>query len=347
MSKIDLPITRYYGSKRKLITLIWEKLALLNIEFDSVLDLFGGSGIFSYYAKKEGKQVLYNDLFKFNYYIGKALIETSFFSLSNDAVLDLLKPQNNKKYNTLIKDNFKDIYYLDEENYLIDIAVQNIESIENESDRMSAYYILFQSCLIKRPFNLFHRKNLSLRTNYTKSNFGNKVTWERSFPELFVRFAEQLRIYQFDNNKINQCYNITALDNNIVADLVYIDPPYFKQTNHVTYHSRYHFIEGLANYDNIEQFISLQKSHKEILINDNRDFENKHTFMNNLSLLFETHQNSIIVISYRNGGIPSIEEIADLLRIYKRNIHTIDLGSYSYALNRNNQQNKEYIIVGV
>ena len=39
---VPFPSTRYQGSKRKLLEWIWANVA--NLEFDSVLDLFGGSG---------------------------------------------------------------------------------------------------------------------------------------------------------------------------------------------------------------------------------------------------------------------------------------------------------------
>ena len=40
---MNLPVTRYYGSKRRLLDKIWEALAVNQIEFNSVLDLFGGT----------------------------------------------------------------------------------------------------------------------------------------------------------------------------------------------------------------------------------------------------------------------------------------------------------------
>ena len=40
------PATRYMGSKSKLIEYIWK--ATEHLEFDSVLDLFSGSGVVSY-----------------------------------------------------------------------------------------------------------------------------------------------------------------------------------------------------------------------------------------------------------------------------------------------------------
>ena len=40
-----LPVTRYYGSKRKLVDKIWEALQEQQVQFNSVLDVFGGTGI--------------------------------------------------------------------------------------------------------------------------------------------------------------------------------------------------------------------------------------------------------------------------------------------------------------
>lgn len=51
-----LPTTRYYGSKRKVVEKIWTALQKNHIDFNSILDLFGGTGIVSYYmAKKREK----------------------------------------------------------------------------------------------------------------------------------------------------------------------------------------------------------------------------------------------------------------------------------------------------
>ena len=124
---------------------------------------------------------------------------------------------------------------------------------------MSAYYILFQSCIIKRPYNLFHRKNLNMRVNFKGGSFGNKITWERSFEELFLRFNLELNKYSFDNKHHNYAVNTSALNCTESANLVYIDPPYFKNNSNVTYHSKYHFLEGLANYDQLGNFIDYTK----------------------------------------------------------------------------------------
>ncbi|MBI6850966.1 DNA adenine methylase, partial [Pseudomonas syringae] len=55
-----LPITRYYGSKRRVID--WVKESVSCLEFDSVLDVFGGTATVSLMFKAMGKKVFYNDI---------------------------------------------------------------------------------------------------------------------------------------------------------------------------------------------------------------------------------------------------------------------------------------------
>ena len=59
---MKLPVTRYYGSKRRIVEKIGAALQEHHIEFNSILDLFGGTGIVSYYMAKIGKEVVYNDI---------------------------------------------------------------------------------------------------------------------------------------------------------------------------------------------------------------------------------------------------------------------------------------------
>src|SRR5699024_4675875 len=101
---------------------------------------------------------------------------------------------------------FSDIFYTNEENSWIDNIAEGIEDLyglksttANQYKHSIAYYALFQACLIKRPFNLFHRKNLNLRLNNVKRNFGNKVSWEKPFADLFRKFVSEANTLAFDN----------------------------------------------------------------------------------------------------------------------------------------------------
>jgi len=343
---MPLPVTRYYGSKRKLVEKIWMVLEDRNIQFQSVLDLFGGTGILSYYMQRMGKQVFYNDIFLFNCQIAKALMDTPIGSWTEADALLILHEKTGKKYHHIIEKNFDGIYYNADENRLIDIVVQNIQDLPIEK-QASAYYILIQSCLIKRPFNLFHRKNLNLRTNYTTSNFGNKTTWEQSFHDLFIKFTHELNTYQFMAQPHVQITNQSALTCDSRADLVYIDTPYFNKTGTpVSYHARYHFLEGLMHYQEIPQYIDDHKNNKEIEINKNTEFEQKCHYIDDLEHLFDRYPHSSLAMSYTSNGYPSIEELRDLMSRYKNHVEVVSLGYHAFALNRHNEGREEVLIIG-
>lgn len=48
---------------------------------------------------------------------------------------------------------------------------------------------LFQVCLAKRPFKVFHHANLSIRTASVNRTFSDKATLEHSSPQLFGRYV--------------------------------------------------------------------------------------------------------------------------------------------------------------
>jgi len=123
----DFPSTRYQGSKAKLVDWIWEQLA--DLDFMTCLDAFGGTGSIAYRLKQAGKQVTYNDILRFNYYIGLALIENDRFCLTSEEVDWILQRHPEVTYPRFVQNNFHDIYFTDEENAWIDGAITNIRKL--------------------------------------------------------------------------------------------------------------------------------------------------------------------------------------------------------------------------
>jgi len=344
--KQRLPVTRYYGSKRKIINTIWDIIEKEHLEFNSVLDLFGGTGTFAYKAKLEGKQVTYNDIFKFNHLIGKAFIQNSTVKLTQSDIKFFITKHEEYEYKYYVKEHYHDIYFLDSENELIDIIVQNIAQLKSPTKQAMAFYALFQTTLIKRPFNTFHRKNLSLRTRDVKRTFGNKVTWEKDLIETFQKFCTDINSYVFSNSQKNKAINSSALKCKATADLIYIDPPYIsKNGSHVDYHSRYHFLEGLVNYDNFIATINQNKINKEVMINKSLEFENKHTIFDDIDNLIAKYKDKIIIFSYRNNGIPSSDELKEIFQSHGKTCQVYILDNHSYALNRSNEELYELLYV--
>ena len=65
--------------------------------------------------------------------------------------------------------------------------------------RALAWFALFQACIAKRPYNLFHRRNLDMRTADVGRTFGNKAAWDRPFEVHFRKYARQANAAVFDN----------------------------------------------------------------------------------------------------------------------------------------------------
>ncbi len=349
------PSTRYQGSKRKLLPWIYENIK--DIQFESVLDLFGGSGVVCYMFKKMGKSTTYNDYLKFNYFIGKAIIENSSITINEDDIAFIL---NNREdgYRRFIQITFKGIYFKDDENSWIDLINANILNLSRrysgqilEYKTAIAYYALFQSCMIKRPFNLFHRNNLNIRTAEVNRSFGNKATWEKPFELFFRKFVEEANSLVFPNGTVNRVRNEDAfLMGDVDYDLIYLDPPYFSKDRtpvECDYSRMYHFLEGIANYDMWNSLIDYESLNLHFQENGYR-WPEKNKVIDKFEQLFSKLSKSIIVLSYKSPGVPNEEDLISLMQKYKQHVLVHKL-PYQYALKKPNgksSQNFELLIIG-
>ena len=335
-----LPSTRYQGSKHKILK--WIDYYTKDLEFDSVLDAFGGTGCVGYMFKKNGKQVFYNDSLRFNYYVGLAIIENSETILNNKEIDFILRKNQKVKYPTFIHDTFHDIYFTDQENKWLDIVISNIGQLKNKYKQALAYYALFQACIIKRPYNLFHRKNLYIRTAEVKRSFGNKKTWDTPFEDHFRKFAKEGNNAVFSNGKKNKALYADIFDLNIRPDLVYIDTPYISAKGvGVNYFDFYHFLEGIVLYDEWPNLIDEKSKHKKIR-NGKNEWCNKGKICQAFEKLFFKFKDSILIVSYRDDGMPTIDELVKMLKKYKKSIEVNKL-DYKYVLSNGNS--KEVLII--
>lgn len=345
------PSTRYQGSKRSILPWIYRNVK--DLRFQTVLDGFGGTGSVSYLFKLMGKKVTFNDILSSNYHTGIALIENDSVILDEDD-LGFLLNKNGFNYPSFIENTFQGFYFLNSENKWLDMITHNIEMLsEKYSGEMLrrkkalAYHILFQCCLRKRPFNLFHRKNLYLRTANVKRSFYNKTTWEKSFKDLFLFSSAEISPKIFSNGLKNKamCKDIMKI-NSQKYDLIYLDPPYIKPRSRVRkdYYSLYHFLEGLVDYKNWARKIDWSTTNRRLVKHITGWEKNK--IEENFEHIFKTFEDSIIVISYGSPGTPSIHTIKKLLLRYKSKVK-IARKEYKYRLsNGNGGKMCEVLIIG-
>lgn len=336
------PSTRFQGSKLKIVNWIWD--AVKDLSFDTALDAFGGTGSVGYMLKVKYKQITYNDILRFNWYIGAGLIENDSVKLSNEDIAFLLKKHSNINYPTFIYDTFKGIYFTDEENQWVDMLVTNIGLLNDLYKKALAYFALFQACIIKRPFNLFHRKNLYLRLSDVERNFGNKTTWDTPFDVHFRQFVMEGNRAVFCNGRRNKALNLDVFDMQEDFDLVYIDTPYISNKGvGVDYFGFYHFLEGLVNYPTWREMIDYRTKHKRLKGN-NSVWTDKERIYSAFDRLFRKFNESILVISYRADGIPSVNELIYLLKKYKPTVKATKRRDYKYVLSTNNSA--EVLLIG-
>ena len=324
------PTTRYQGSKLKLVN--WIKANIQNLEFDTALDALGGTGCISHMLKGLDKEVTYNDVLRFNYYIGLALIENDNVRLSNEEVEWLLTSHGGISYPTFIQDTFADIYFTDKENVWLDMVVTNIGQLTNLYKQALAYFALSQACIIKRPYNLFHRKNLYIRLADVKRSFGNKTTWDTPFETWFRQFVAEANGAVFSNGCQNRALNYDVFEVPGQYDLVYIDTPYISPKGvGVNYLAFYHFLEGLVDYDNWAERINYRSKHRKLKHRKSL-WADKNRIHFAFERLFEKFRDSILVVSYRAPGIPAAEELLTMLRQCKDNVVEVNGRDYQYVL---------------
>lgn len=339
---VSPPTTRYQGSKNKIKDWIWSHI--LNLNFDSFLDAFSGTCVMGFEAKRRSKRTIVNDFLSINYEIGKAIIENCDITLEKKDLDFLLKEHDHINYPSVIQDEFKGKYYTEKENKWLDRVVTNIYDLENEYKRSIAFSSLSQACLVKRPYNLFHRANLNMRTRDVERSFGNKTTWEKPFPSLFKKFVKEFNNAVFDNGKKNLAFNKDVFDLDVNPDLAYFDPPYYsKKSGGTDYQFYYHFLEGMLDYQNWRDRID--RSVKTYRLNYEKSVWNQEDkIMDSFKNLFKKYQDSKIVLSYNTHGIPSVEKLTEMIGTYKEEV-LVEFKDHKYVLS-NHDDVEEVIIIG-
>ncbi len=77
----------------------------------------------------------------------------------------------------------------------------------------------------------------------------------------------------------------------------------------------------------------------------NSAWNDKKLILNAFDLLFEKFKNSILVVSYRSDGIPSISELEDVMRKYKDDVKDVKRKKYKYVLS--NKESEEVLVIGI
>lgn len=333
------PTTRFMGSKQKLLQHISE--AVKNLEFDTVIDLFSGSGIVGYMFKAKNKKVISNDHMHMSHTFTKALVENNTVTLDFTIAKRLLT--KNILSDKFVQRTFKGLYFTDAENKLIDNIRANIKELDSEYESAIAMMALIRACTKKRARGIF---------TYVGPRYDDgRKDLQTSLEQHFLEAVTTINNAVFDNHKKNESRNTDAMKlKPIKNSLVYIDPPYFTPKSDAEYVRRYHFVEGLArNWNGVEiQEHTLTKKFKGYPT----PFSTQVGASNAFDLLFKRFSESILLVSYSSNSLPSLDEMVALMSKHKAHVEVIPV-DYKYSIG--NQKNKigdnrnsvqEYLFLG-
>ena len=332
------PPTRFMGSKERIMNYIWE--AVRDCQFNSVLDLFSGSGVVSYMFKAAGKQVFSNDYMTMCEVASIALIENKSIVLEHSEVDALLC--ESPYVDGFVQKTFANLYFSDEDNRTIDHIRANIKHIGNRYKRAIAVLALVRACIKRRPRGIFTfvgdryddgRKDLVL-----------------SIEEQFRAAVELINSAVFDNGQANRARCGDAMTIRQKADLVYMDPPYYSPFSDNEYVRRYHFVEGISrDWQDVQiQWHTKTKKFRSYPT----PFSTHAGARDAFDRLFNRFKDSIIVVSYSSNSLPNREEITALMAKYKEQVsvisvdHLYSFGNHGHKTNDNNNRAKEYLFVG-
>jgi adenine-specific DNA-methyltransferase len=332
------PKLRFMGSKYRLLPWIRETLA--ELEFDTAIDAFSGSGSVAYLMKAMGKDVFANDRLAFSATIARAIIENSGELLDESDVERLVAP--NRRQAHFIERTFDGIFFTTEDLRFLDRVWSNLPTVSSAAKRAIAIAALVRSCAKRQPRGVF-----TVAGDPEKYKDGRRdlqLTLEQHFHEHVAAYNDA--VFDHGGRAKSRHGDIFSL-RPVKADLVYMDPPYVPRADDNCYVKRYHFLEGLATYWEGQEI--LESSRVKKIKKPYTPFSYRKSAFEAFDSLFAKFAESTLVLSYSSNGFPDLEELIQLMRRYKDDIEVRERAHrYHFGTHQAAARNEvtEYLIIG-
>ena len=283
MDKFNIKNRRYLGSKAKLISFIKDVVNKECKNINIFLDLFGGTGNVAWNFNNQYTTIMINDILVSNYFSYIAWFGSQ--EIDNDKIRDLINYYNklDKLENNYFSNNFSNTFFSEFNCKKIGFIREDIENkfingFINEREKAILITSLLYS-MDRIANTVGHYDAYRINGNLDKN-----------------LILEELDLPSREINLNNIIYNEDAnlLVKRVVADLVYIDPPY----NSRQYCDAYHLLENVASWKKPEVFGVAKKM-------DRSNLKSKYC-THSATKQFEDLINNInakyILVSYNNMG---------------------------------------------
>lgn len=305
----------YIGSKHSLLNFIDNGIQKVTDDnFQTVCDIFAGTGAVGRYFKQKGKQIISNDIQYYSYvlnrnYIGNhqplqfnglAFAKDIDIESRKEAVCDYLNKIEG--VNGFIYNNYclgsgsERCYFTDDNGKKCDAIRLQIELWKNEHKITDDEYFFLLASLLESIDKVAN--TASVYGAFLKKVKSSAIKDISLQPANFTYNDMNHKVFNADSNSIVE---------NIKTDILYLDPPY----NQRQYNANYHILETIAKYDNpkIEGKTGLRKSK-----NTKSLYCSRLTVKNTFKDLIQKANAKYIFLSYNNEGLLSLNDIEEIMR---------------------------------
>jgi adenine-specific DNA methylase len=345
--RLDNP---YVGNKRKIVVDIAHALHEAEVEFDSVLDVFSGSGVVGLFFKILGKEVHSNDLLTSSFYNALAFVENEEnLSLTEKELLFLCTNDSSHK-GDFVQKNYEDRFTWDEGLFL-DKYRCNIDLMIEEQNRLLAIDPGFDLNSAQRWLETKKAHAFVTMQNYVMKHcfLGGRLNSGQILAKLDHRLdhkrnngaemgfkLEPLPVFPGRRCLADNLDCLLFLKNAPAVDLAYLDPPY--GTDQSDYASMFAFCEEYIYSAPLDTLPHLNTSKK---------FTNRKTFEPHFREVLDlaSKKAKTLAISFNDSSWATVNEIENILKEYKKDTTVVNIDhNYKYRKDRSDQT--EYLIVG-
>lgn len=316
----------YTGNKRSILPDIAKALSDHQIKYESVLDLFSGSGVVSLFFKLMGKDVYSNDLLMSNYYNTLCLCEED-GGVPDQITLDWLLNNENSHKDSFVKQNYSNRFTEEEadflDNYRANVDALDFTNVDKEASLLCMLHYVLNNCFLGGRLN----------GGQVLANLEHRVAHNRNKGESMKFQLAPLPTFKSDYHCTCKAYNGDALEaidwvmeDMGTVDLAYLDPPYGGDQS--DYAQMYAFCEEYVLGDKLDNLEHIQQ-------NANK-FVNKKDYTDQFDTILQNlHWIPTWAISFNASSYKSVDKIVSQIKNHKKEVTVVDIKhQYHYRLDR-------------